>query len=87
VLVSNARPDPKLLAEGLGLAGLDPALAPALVSEVTDYAARQDVQTRAEAELAGVGAPVVRLPELSPIDLGALYELAEQLDVPTWTRA
>jgi len=85
VLVSNARPDARLLAEGLELAGLDPAIAPALVSEVTDYAARQDVQVRAEAELLKVQAPVLRLPELSPpMDLGGLYELAEQLDVRQW---
>jgi Mrp family chromosome partitioning ATPase len=85
VLVANARPDARLLAEGLELAGLDPAIAPALVSEVTDYAARQDVQVRAEAELLKVQAPVLRLPELSPpMDLGGLYELAEQLDVRQW---
>jgi len=87
VLVSNARPDGQLLADGLQLAGLDPAIAPALITEVTDYAARQDVQTRAEAELADLEAPVVRLPELSPIDLGGLYELAEQLDVQDWHQA
>jgi anion-transporting ArsA/GET3 family ATPase len=85
LLVSNARPSASLLADGLQAAGLDPAIAPALVSEVVDYAARQEVQARAEAELAQLQAPVLRLPELSPpIDLGGLFELAEQLDVQAW---
>jgi anion-transporting ArsA/GET3 family ATPase len=85
VLVSNASPDAALLADGLAVAGLDPSIAPALVSEVVDYAARQDVQVRAERELQDVQAPVLRLPELSPpMDLGGLFELAEHLDVREW---
>jgi anion-transporting ArsA/GET3 family ATPase len=85
LLVSNARPGATLLADGLQAAGLDPSIAPALISEVEDYAARQEVQVRAERELAGLQAPVLRLPELSPpMDLGGLFELAEQLDVGGW---
>jgi anion-transporting ArsA/GET3 family ATPase len=85
VLVSGAEPSTKLLATGLTAAGLDPSLAPALAVEVSDYAARQDVQARADVELAAAGAPVRRLPELAPpMDLGNLFELAELLDVASW---
>ena len=86
VLVSDAHPDPALVAAGLTAAGLDASMAPALVSEVIDYAARQDVQVRAEHDLEQVKAPVRRLPELAPpMDLGSLFELAEALDLPQWT--
>jgi len=86
VLVAAGRPDESLLAEGLGEAGLDPALASDLASEVADYAERQDVQIRAEADLAEVGMPITRLPELAPpMDLGTLYELADALDIETWS--
>jgi anion-transporting ArsA/GET3 family ATPase len=85
VLVSDARPDTALLADGLSAAGLDPSIAPALVSEVIDYAARQDVQAEAARDLLEVQAPVLRLPDLSPpMDLGGLFELADYLDVREW---
>ena len=84
-LVSAGRPDPAVLARGLAVAGLDPALAPALAGEVNAYRQRQDVQARAAAELEQAGVPVTRLPELPPpLDLGSLFELAEALDVRTW---
>jgi hypothetical protein len=84
--VSGAAPDARLLATGLSAAGLDPAMAPALASEVVDYAARQDVQVRAERDLAEVQAPVRRLPELPPpMDLGGLFELADTLNVTDWS--
>ncbi|MDQ2838361.1 MAG: ATPase [Actinomycetota bacterium] len=86
VLVSGRRPNQKLLAEGLGAAGLDPSIAGALVTEVLDYAARQDVQVRASEELDQLAAPVRRLPELAPpMDLSNLFELAEALDVKQWS--
>jgi anion-transporting ArsA/GET3 family ATPase len=86
VLVSAGRPDAALLSEGLAVAGLDPALAPVLAAEVTDYSRRQDVQAAAAADLEQVGAPIQRLPEVSPpIDLSCLYELADVLDVRTWS--
>jgi anion-transporting ArsA/GET3 family ATPase len=86
VLVAAGAPDERLLAEGLGAAGLDPSLAPALAVEILDYGQRQDVQARAAAELERIGAPILRLPELAPpVDLGGLYELAEILDVGTWS--
>jgi len=93
VLVNRARPalmpalpagppEPHLLAEGLAAAELDPALAPALALEVSDYAERQELQERAEASLAEAGLPITRLPELPPpLDLGSLFELADALDV------
>jgi Mrp family chromosome partitioning ATPase len=94
LLVNRARPalvpagSPKvsLLAEGLAAAGLDPALAPALAAEVIDHNQRQAVQARAAAELERAGAPITRLPEVPPpLDLGSLFELAEALDVRTWS--
>jgi anion-transporting ArsA/GET3 family ATPase len=85
-LVSAGRPEPKMLARGLTVAGLDPALAPALADQVGAYGQRQDVQARAEAELEQAGVPITRLPELPPpLDLGSLFELAEALDVPAWS--
>jgi hypothetical protein len=85
-LVPAGRPDPALLAEGLSVAGLDPALAPALAAEVSAYGQRQDVQARAGVELEQAGLPITRLPELSPpLDLGGLFELAEALDVAAWS--
>ncbi|MEA2724630.1 MAG: hypothetical protein QOH59_2401, partial [Gemmatimonadales bacterium] len=84
-LVSAGGPDPAVLAQGLTVAGLDPALAPALAEEVNDYRQRQDVQARAAADLEQAGVPITRLPELPPpLDLGSLFELAEALDVRTW---
>jgi anion-transporting ArsA/GET3 family ATPase len=86
VLVSAGRPDPELLAEGLAVAGLDSALAPALAAELTDYGHRQQVQAAAAADLEQVGAPLQRLPEVAPpIDLSCLYELADGLEVRTWS--
>jgi hypothetical protein len=85
-LVSAGRPDPAALARGLTVAGLDPALAPALADEVSAYGQRQDVQARAAAELEEAGVPISRLPELPPpLDLGSLFELADALDVRTWS--
>jgi anion-transporting ArsA/GET3 family ATPase len=84
-LVTGAAPSAKQLAAGLASAGLDAALAPGLLAEVVDYAARQDVQAQAALALDQLGAPVRRLPELAPpMDLGSLYELADALDVGAW---
>ncbi len=86
VLVAAGRPDERLLAEGLAAAGLDAALAPVLALEITAYGQRQDLQARAGADLEQLGAPIDRLPDLAPpMDLGTLYELAEALDVGTWS--
>ncbi|MEO6702482.1 MAG: ArsA-related P-loop ATPase [Jatrophihabitantaceae bacterium] len=86
VLVSSGAPDAKLLAEGLTAAGLDPKLGPALAAEVVDYAARQDVQVRAEQDLLQLDAPLRRLPELAPpMDLGSLFELADALNPAEWS--
>ncbi|MGI8666027.1 MAG: ArsA-related P-loop ATPase [Jatrophihabitans sp.] len=90
VLVSGGRPDAELLEElleeGLGVAGLDPSIAPDLLTEVSDYAARQDVQAHADEQLRQVGAPIRRLPELAPpMDLVNLFALAEALDTEQWS--
>ncbi|HEU5271101.1 MAG TPA: ArsA-related P-loop ATPase [Jatrophihabitans sp.] len=84
-LVGAGAPDPEALAEGLAAAGLSPELAPGLTAEMADYEARQRVQELTAAELAGLGVPVRRLPELPPpVDLGSLFELAEALDPDAW---
>jgi anion-transporting ArsA/GET3 family ATPase len=87
LLTDNGRTDEKLLQAGFAEAGVDTGLAPALAQQLSDYAARQVVQAEASASLEDIEAPIVRLPELSPpMDLGNLYELAEALDVESWTR-
>jgi anion-transporting ArsA/GET3 family ATPase len=93
VLVNRARPElvgasgpsPRALAEGLAAAGLSAELAAGLTAEMAEYGARQRVQELAAAELAGVGAPIRRLPELAPpVDLGSLFELADALELDAW---
>lgn len=80
------RVDEALLAKGLSEAGLDTGLAGALAVEVEDYAERQQVQAAADEALTATGHPVVRLPELGrPLDLGSLFELADALDVRSWS--
>jgi anion-transporting ArsA/GET3 family ATPase len=84
-LVGAMAPDAGTLAEGLAAAGLSPDYAGGLVAEMTDYGIRQQVQVHAAAELATMGAPLRRLPELAPpVDLGSLFELAEALDLDAW---
>jgi anion-transporting ArsA/GET3 family ATPase len=86
LLTDNGGPDEKLLRAGLAEAGVDTALAPALAQQLSDYAARQVVQAEAWASLEDIETPIVRLPELSPpMDLGNLFELADALDVESWT--
>jgi hypothetical protein len=73
--------DEPTLADGLEHAGLDRSLAPALATEVRDHVARQHVQEVAARQLERTGLPIVRLPDLTPpMDLGNLFELAEELD-------
>jgi anion-transporting ArsA/GET3 family ATPase len=84
-LVGAAAPNAGALAEGLAAAGLGAEYANGLVAEMADYGIRQRVQARAAAELATMGAPLRRLPELAPpVDLGSLFELAEALDLDAW---
>jgi anion-transporting ArsA/GET3 family ATPase len=82
----GGKPDEVLLAQGLGEAGLDTALAPALAAEMAEYAERQSVQAAAASRLHEAELPIVQLPELAPpMDLGNLFELADALDVEEWT--
>ena len=61
-------------------AGLPPAAATSLLDGGLDAVHRDDLQVAQRADLAACGSPVVELPRLPDgIDLGALYELAEQL--------
>jgi len=84
-LVGAVAPNPDALAAGLASVGLDPELAAGLTAEMADYGTRQRVQELAAAELAGLGVPVRRLPELAPpVDLGSLFELAEALELDAW---
>ncbi|MFL6163654.1 MAG: ArsA-related P-loop ATPase [Jatrophihabitantaceae bacterium] len=87
-LVGAAAPDAGTLAEGLAAVGLSAELAPGLMVEMLDYGARQQVQTRAAAELSTMGVPLRRLPELAPpVDLGSLFELADALELDAWLGA
>ena len=84
-LVGATAPNPEALAEGLAAVGLRAELAAGLTAEMADYGTRQRVQELAAAELAGLAAPIRRLPELAPpVDLGSLFELAEALDPDAW---
>lgn len=78
--------DQDLLAGGLTNAGLDPALAPGLARQLSEYAERQAVQAEASRELEKIDMPITRLPDLAPpMDLGALFELAEALNIEEWS--
>ena len=68
VLVSDARPDAALLAEGLRAAGLDPTIAPALVSEVERLRRPPGRPGAGRGELAEVGAPVRPAARAEPAD-------------------
>ena len=85
-LVAAGKPNAAKLADGLHQAGLDEDLAPGLLTELCNYAERQDVQTHAAEELQAVAAPIRRLPELAPpMDLGSLFELADELELDQWS--
>jgi len=86
LLGPGGSPDDAVLADGLTQAGLDPGLAPALAQQVGEYAQRQNVQAEAGRDLESTKLPIVRLPELRPpMDLGALFELGDALDIEEWT--
>ena len=95
VIVNRARPEltpagkptAAKLSDGLTQAGLDPALAAGLLTELAEHAERQQVQQSAAAELQTLDAPIRRLPELAPpMDLGGLFELADDLELPEWVQ-
>jgi anion-transporting ArsA/GET3 family ATPase len=68
------------VAKSLTRVGLDAGAAPALVADGAAHLERQRLQDGQREILEDCGRPLVELPLLSDgIDLGALYELAEQL--------
>jgi anion-transporting ArsA/GET3 family ATPase len=72
--------EPAGVAAALTTAGLDASAAPALVAGGTAHLERQRLQDSQRAILDDCGHPLVELPLLTDgIDLGALFELAEQL--------
>ncbi|MFN2537087.1 MAG: ArsA family ATPase [Mycobacteriales bacterium] len=68
------------LASGLASAGLDASLAPALLREASDFAARAALEERGRDALSHLARPTYELPLLADtVDLGGLYELATTL--------
>ena len=63
----------------LASVGLDPALAGSLVQGGRDHLARQSVEAEQRARLTEARRPIIELPLLPEIDLGALIELAERI--------
>jgi anion-transporting ArsA/GET3 family ATPase len=91
VIVNRARPalvtaglvgadgavDETELRAGLDLAGVSAIHAPALATEIADYAQRQRLQEENAARLDSLDLPRVELPDLNPpIELGELRDLA-----------
>ena len=71
---------PKAVSTTLAGAGLDPAAAPALIAGGEAHLERQRLQDAQREILDDCGRPLVELPLLGDgIDLGGLFELAEQL--------
>jgi anion-transporting ArsA/GET3 family ATPase len=74
------RVDLDQLGAGLAAAGLDRKLAPTLAEEAVEHAERWALEDRNRAAVTGLGLPTYELPYLpDTMDLGGLYELAEQL--------
>jgi anion-transporting ArsA/GET3 family ATPase len=68
------------LTAGLAAAGLDAALAGSLTAETVEHARRWALEDANRATVAALDLPTYELPFLSePMDLGALYALAERL--------
>lgn len=68
------------LGAGLAAAGLDRGLAPPLAEEAVEHAERWALEDRNRATVTELGLPTYELPFLpDAMDLGGLYELAEQL--------
>ena len=69
--------------EGLVAAGIPErkrGLVQALHQEAVDHAIRVHLQRRERERLEATGLPLIDLPDLPTIDLGALYHLAEEID-------
>jgi anion-transporting ArsA/GET3 family ATPase len=68
------------LSAGLKTAGVDPALAPVLLQEASEHAARVALEERGHDALAHLQRPTYELPLLpDAVDLGGLYQLAAAL--------
>jgi len=92
VIVNRARPElvsdgvlagetQARLSAGLKAVGLDQSLAAALDRQLREYSQRQELQADARSLLDHLELPITRLPELSPpMDLGSLFELADNLE-------
>ncbi|MGI9063667.1 MAG: ArsA-related P-loop ATPase [Pseudonocardiaceae bacterium] len=83
---AGGRVDASRVRTGLGAAGLDlsPEVIDGLVTETVEHAMRVELEQRARARLTEARTPTVELPELTEVgsdgvDLGGVYELAEQL--------
>ncbi len=74
------RLDAAKLRAGLAAAGLPESYAEGLASEATEHAVRVALENENRRVIADVGLPRYELPLLAgPVDLGALYELADRL--------
>jgi anion-transporting ArsA/GET3 family ATPase len=68
------------LSAGLKTVGVDPALAPVLLQEASEHAARVALEERGHDALAHLQRPIYELPLLpDAVDLGGLYQLAAAL--------
>ncbi|HVX46366.1 MAG TPA: ArsA-related P-loop ATPase [Mycobacteriales bacterium] len=79
-LAQAGQVDQGALRQSLRAAGVDGGLAAPLAAEVTEHAIRVELESMYRAQICDLGRPVYELPALPPpMDLGGLYELAEQL--------
>jgi anion-transporting ArsA/GET3 family ATPase len=76
----RGRPDRVRLEKELATVGISASTVPDLAREVTAYAQRQKMQADNLARLRPLDLPTISLPEFSPpVDMGAVYDLAELL--------
>ncbi len=69
--------DSAAIGRGLRGSGIDVAFAEPLAQQMSEYAARQQVQAENADRLSVIDAPLIQLPELNPpVGLGELHELA-----------
>lgn len=78
--ISSSSLSTTMVAKSLASVGVDDALAEPLLRGGADHLARQAVQDEQRARLEMAGRPIIELPLLPEIDLGALVDLAEYLE-------